>query len=73
MPELTLSVQAELLYRPHAYAATADALCLVCGGREAALLDTCPGARLSAAQHEWNYRAFVARVTSARRRGRRVC
>ena len=35
------------------------ALCTICGGLEGALLDGCPGIRLTVDQHEWNYRKFL--------------
>jgi len=73
MPELILSVQKELVHRPHVYhkhdhctnpgvCPICDgglAMCKVCGGLEGALLETCPGFQLSAEQHDWNYQKFL--------------
>lgn len=64
---LELSVQQELVYRPHIYekhescernaCSICDgglAHCTACGGFEGSLLDTCPGVQLTIAQHDWN-------------------
>lgn len=37
------------------------AVCSVCGGMEGALLDICPGVRLTPEQHEWNYQGNLRR------------
>lgn len=31
------------------------AYCVICGGFEGTLLDQCPGIKLTAEQHDWNY------------------
>lgn len=72
MPELALSIQRELVYLPHVwevhehcqreFCAICEgglAVCTVCGGMEGALLDGCPGVRLTMAQHDWNYKKFL--------------
>jgi len=73
---MTLELTVNLLpleYRPHVYEKHTKcekqncwicdgglALCTVCGGLEGALLETCPGVRLTIEQHEWNYKKFCA-------------
>jgi len=72
VPELTLSVQRELVHRPHVWEkhehCTKErcmicdgglALCTVCGGFEGSLLDNCPGEQLTEEQHDWNYKKFL--------------
>lgn len=71
---LTLSVtpEGQLVHRPHAYERHTKckidhcmicdgglAVCTRCGGLEGALLDNCPGVKLTAEQHEWNYQKFL--------------
>lgn len=41
------------------------AACTICGGLEGALLDTCPGVKLTEEQHDWNYRANMRRGRKA--------
>lgn len=70
MPELTLAVERNPTRRAHVWTVHEHckigscmicdgglALCAVCGGLEGALLDGCPGVRLTMEQHEWNYRS----------------
>ena len=87
MFEPMLSVQKELAYLAHVYEKHEHctsvncqicdgglAICTVCGGFEGSLLDSCPGARLTPEQHDWNYQKFLSesrRALAAYQRERR--